>query len=366
MVNGDVISMPDKWEYPWYAAWDLAFHAIALAMVDVDFAKQQLELMLSERYLHPNGQIPAYEWNFGDVNPPVHAWATCSSTSTSKLADGEGRRRLPRALVPEAAAQLHLVGQPQGPDAAATCSRAASSASTTSACSTAARRCPPAAISSRPTAPRGWRSSSQNMLEIALELARQRPGLRRHGRQVRRALPLDRRRDGPHRRATPTRCGTRGRLLLRRAAAARRPRRRGSRCARWSACCRCARRRCFPPELLERIPELRDRIARTFLAPQPELAAQIAPTRGARATAAAQLLAILDEQKLRRVLARMLDENEFLEPARHPLAVALPPRRTRTSRGRRRRSTASTTCRPSRTAGCSAATPTGAGRSGCR
>jgi hypothetical protein len=76
MINDDIISMPDKWEYPWYAAWDLAFHAIALAGVDPDFAKQQLELMLSQTYLHPNGQIPAYEWNFSDVNPPVHAWAT--------------------------------------------------------------------------------------------------------------------------------------------------------------------------------------------------------------------------------------------------------------------------------------------------
>jgi hypothetical protein len=76
MVNADIISMPDKWEYPWYAAWDLAFHTVPLAMVDPDFAKEQLDLMLSEKYLHPNGQIPAYEWNFGDVNPPVHAWAT--------------------------------------------------------------------------------------------------------------------------------------------------------------------------------------------------------------------------------------------------------------------------------------------------
>jgi hypothetical protein len=76
MNNCDVISMPDKWEYPWYAAWDLAFHTMAFSLVDPSFAKQQLSLMLSSRYLHPNGQIPAYEWNFGDVNPPVHAWAT--------------------------------------------------------------------------------------------------------------------------------------------------------------------------------------------------------------------------------------------------------------------------------------------------
>jgi len=76
MVNHDVISMPDTWEYPWYAAWDLAFHTIPLGMVDPDFAKGQLDLMLSQAYLHPTGQIPAYEWAFGDVNPPVHAWAT--------------------------------------------------------------------------------------------------------------------------------------------------------------------------------------------------------------------------------------------------------------------------------------------------
>ena len=76
MFNGDIISMPDKWEYPWYAAWDLAFHTVALALVDFDFAKEQLLLMLRSLYSHPNGQIPAYEWNFSDVNPPVHAWAT--------------------------------------------------------------------------------------------------------------------------------------------------------------------------------------------------------------------------------------------------------------------------------------------------
>ena len=76
MLNSDVISMPDKWEYPWYAAWDLAFHTIALSLVDFDFAKEQLLLMLRTLYSHPSGQIPAYEWNFSDVNPPVHAWAT--------------------------------------------------------------------------------------------------------------------------------------------------------------------------------------------------------------------------------------------------------------------------------------------------
>ncbi|HKM83205.1 MAG TPA: hypothetical protein VJY15_19875 [Candidatus Acidoferrum sp.] len=75
LYNDDVISMPDKWEYPWYAAWDLAFHTIPLALVDPDYAKEQLILLLREWYMHPNGQLPAYEWAFGDVNPPVHAWA---------------------------------------------------------------------------------------------------------------------------------------------------------------------------------------------------------------------------------------------------------------------------------------------------
>jgi hypothetical protein len=75
MENADIFSMPDTWEYPWYASWDLAFHCVALALVDPQFAKKQLELVLGEAYLHPNGQIPAYEWNFSDVNPPVHAWA---------------------------------------------------------------------------------------------------------------------------------------------------------------------------------------------------------------------------------------------------------------------------------------------------
>jgi hypothetical protein len=90
MVNADVISMPDKWEYPWYAAWDLAFHVLALNVVDPDFAKDQLLLMLEPQYLHPSGQIPAYEWNFGDVNPPVHAWAAWYVYGQDKLLRGEG------------------------------------------------------------------------------------------------------------------------------------------------------------------------------------------------------------------------------------------------------------------------------------
>jgi hypothetical protein len=89
MMNKDIISMPDKWEYPWYAAWDLAFHTLPISIVDPDFAKQQMQLMLKGVYLHPNGQMPAYEWNFSDVNPPVHAFATLFLHRTEQALRGE-------------------------------------------------------------------------------------------------------------------------------------------------------------------------------------------------------------------------------------------------------------------------------------
>jgi hypothetical protein len=92
LYNADVISMPDKWEYPWYAAWDLAFHCIPLALVDPEFAKEQLILLLREWYMHPNGQLPAYEWALGDVNPPVHAWAAWRVYKIDKKRTGKGDR----------------------------------------------------------------------------------------------------------------------------------------------------------------------------------------------------------------------------------------------------------------------------------
>ncbi|HEY9769390.1 MAG TPA: hypothetical protein V6C71_13005 [Coleofasciculaceae cyanobacterium] len=90
--NAEIISMPDKWEYPWYAAWDLAFHALPLAVVDPEFAKEQLDVMTREWYMHPNGQLPAYEWAFGDVNPPVHAWATWRVYKIEQKMSGKGDR----------------------------------------------------------------------------------------------------------------------------------------------------------------------------------------------------------------------------------------------------------------------------------
>lgn len=89
----DIISMPDKWEYPWFAAWDLAFHALPLALVDAEFAKHQLDIMTREWYMHPNGQLPAYEWAFGDVNPPVHAWATWRVYKIEQKQTGKGDRK---------------------------------------------------------------------------------------------------------------------------------------------------------------------------------------------------------------------------------------------------------------------------------
>ncbi|HEX9147300.1 MAG TPA: glucosidase, partial [Candidatus Binatia bacterium] len=93
LYNADIISMPDKWEYPWYASWDLAFHCIAMALVDPDFAKEQLILLLREWYMHPNGQLPAYEWALSDVNPPVHAWAAWRVYKLEKRRRGVGDRK---------------------------------------------------------------------------------------------------------------------------------------------------------------------------------------------------------------------------------------------------------------------------------
>jgi hypothetical protein len=98
MLSGHVISMPDKWEYPWFASWDLAFHTIALASVDIDFAKEQLNLLLKQIYLHPTGQIPAYEWNFSDVNPPVQGWAALFLYRTEQALRGKGDQHFLKTL----------------------------------------------------------------------------------------------------------------------------------------------------------------------------------------------------------------------------------------------------------------------------
>ena len=106
----DIMSMPDKWEYPWFAAWDMAFHCVTLAHVDPAFAKYQLTLLGREWFQHPNGAMPAYEWAFDDVNPPVQAWAALEVFAI----DGGRDSRVPRPGLRQAAGELHLVGQPRG------------------------------------------------------------------------------------------------------------------------------------------------------------------------------------------------------------------------------------------------------------
>ena len=154
----DVISMPDKWEYPWFAAWDLAFHVWSRwpSSTRRPSPKASCCCCSASGTCTRTGRLPAYEWAFDDVNPPVHAWA-CWRVYRSTGERGPPRHAVPGADLSEAAAELHLVGQPQGPQTGRTCSPAASWGWTTSACSTATSRCPPAARWNRPTARPGWR-----------------------------------------------------------------------------------------------------------------------------------------------------------------------------------------------------------------
>ena len=115
VYNLDVLSVPDKWEYPWFAAWDTAFHCIVLARLDPEWAKRQVVLLLREWYMHPSGQLPAYEWDFSDANPPVHAHAARRVYEITRELTGEADTAVSRRGLSQAAAQFHLVGQPQGP-----------------------------------------------------------------------------------------------------------------------------------------------------------------------------------------------------------------------------------------------------------
>ena len=155
--NADVISMPDKWEYPWYAAWDLAFHCIPLALIDSGFAKHQLELLTREWYMHPNGQIPAYEWAFGDVNPPVHAWSAWRVYQIDrKQKRRQGRRQIPGAGVSQAHVEFHLVGESQGRRRSQCVSGRISGPGQHRRVRPQRASCPPAATSTNPTARAGW------------------------------------------------------------------------------------------------------------------------------------------------------------------------------------------------------------------
>ena len=303
--------MPDKWEYPWYAAWDLAFHTVPLALVDSDFAKEQLTLLLREWYMHPNGQLPAYEWAFGDVNPPVHAWAVWRVYKIEKKRRGVGDRAfLARAFHKlllnftwwvnrkDAEGNNVFEGGFLGLDNIGVFDRS--------------RPLPTGGHLEQSDGTSWMAMYSLNLLAIAMELASEDPAYEdvaskfwEHFIYIAHAMTnLGQRR---HRAVE-----RRGRLLLRRAAPARRHAtpaegaldgRVDSAVRRRDARARDARRSC--PGSAKRLD--------WFIEHRPDLTANVAcmrtPGRGAR-----RLLAVVDATRLERVLRVMLDEQEFLSP----------------------------------------------------
>jgi hypothetical protein len=309
MVNADIISMPDKWEYPWYAAWDLAFHTLALSMVDGDLAHQQLDLMLRERYLHPNGQIPAYEWNFGDVNPPVHAWAVWFVYQMGRESGAPDKNFLKHAFQKlllnftwwvnrkDASGRNVFEGGFLGLDNIGVFDRS----------------------SPLPTGGRleqadgtAWMVFfSQCMLEIALELAAEDPvyedmALKFLEHFLRIGSAMDRlgehademwdEEDGFFYDVLRLPGGQATRLKVR------------SMVGLLPLCATTVVNRAT----LVQFPSLLER-AKWFLGRNPDLAARMAPPDQANASGYV-LLSLLNEAKLRRVLTRLLDENEFLSP----------------------------------------------------
>jgi hypothetical protein len=309
MYNGDIISMPDKWEYPWYAAWDLAFHVIALTLVDPDFGKRQLGLMLRERYMHPNGQIPAYEWNFGDVNPPVHAWSTIFTYRLERVKKGEGdkewlKNSFQKLLLnftwwvnrKDRSGRNVFEGGFLGLDNIGVFDRSAP--------------LPTGGYLEQADGTAWMALFCQNMMEIAGELAMNDPAYEdmalkftEHFLWIASSMAhmggdtgMWDEEDGFYYDVLRLPNGQSQRLKVR------------SMVGLLPLCAATV----FDGVLLEKAPEVADRL-KWFLHARPELVATIhSPTKPG---CAGRLLAsILDETKLRRVLARMLDENEFLSP----------------------------------------------------
>jgi hypothetical protein len=309
MHNGDVISMPDKWEYPWYAAWDLAFHVLALTLVDPEFGKDQLGLMLRERYIHPNGQIPAYEWNFGDVNPPVHAWATIFTYRLERAQRGEGDREWLKASFQKLLlnftwwvnrkdryGQNVFEGGFLGLDNIGVFDRSSPL---------------PTGGHLEQADGTAWMALfSQNMLEIAVELAMEDPGYLdmttkfvEHFLWIASAMihlgkdtGMWDEEDGFFYDVLRTPDGQSQRLKVR------------SMVGLLPLCAATV----FEGELVAKHPELKEHVD-WFLEQRPEIAAGIHDPRKV-GFAGRRLAAILDETRLRRVLAKMLDEDEFLSP----------------------------------------------------
>ena len=310
MVTDDVISMPDKWEYPWFAAWDLAFHCVALSMVDIDFAKHQLDLLLRELYLHPNGQIPAYEWNFGDVNPPVHAWATMYVYNMEKEQRGEGdvnwlKHSFQKLLLnftwwvnrKDPSGKNVFEGGFLGLDNIGIFDRSAP--------------LPTGGFLEQADGTAWMALYSQNMLEIASELAKYDPTYEdmaskfvEHFFWI--AGAMDRmgehqdemwdEQDGFFYDLLRMPNGDGMRLKVR------------SMVGLLPLCATTV----FPPEIRKSMPRMLDK-AVTFIRDHPELTANIAPPNRSAVTDR-NILAIVNEDKMRRILERMLDENEFLSP----------------------------------------------------
>ena len=360
MYNGDIISMPDKWEYPWYAAWDLAFHVIALTLVDPDFGKQQLKLMLRERYMHPNGQIPAYEWNFGDVNPPVHAWSTIFTYRLEKAAAGEGDKEWLKSIFQKLLLNFTwwvnrkdrtgrnvFEGGFLGLDNIGVFDRSAPL---------------PTGGHLEQADGTAWMALfCQNMLEIAIELAMTDADYAdmavkfvEHFLWIASAMArlggdtgMWDEEDGFFYDVLRLPDGRAERLKVR------------SMVGLLPLCAATV----FDGVLLEKYPDIKDRLGR-FLEARPELRAAIHDP-VLTGVAGRRLTSIVDETKLRRILAKMLDENEFLSPcgirslsrfhANHPYVIHVGGQEFRVD-----------TCRPSPTPACSAATRTGGARSGCR
>src|SRR3990170_4006191 len=308
MVNDDVISMPDKWEYPWYAAWDLGFHTIALDMVDIDFAKEQLELMLREVYLHPNGQIPAYEWNFSDVNPPVHAFASFFLYYTEKQLYGQGDIEFLKKIFgklmlnftwwvnrKDRTGRNIFEGGFLGLDNIGVFDRSAP--------------LPTGGFLEQADGTAWMAMFCQNMLEIALELALHDPiyeemALKFVEHFLWIASAMDRigvqhdemwdEEDGFFYDLLRFPDGSATRLKVR------------SLVGLLPMCATTF----YDKEVVDRFPKFKERVL-TRIRRMPELVATIHPPEKP-GVAGRHLLAILDEKKLRRVLSRMLDENEFL------------------------------------------------------
>jgi hypothetical protein len=310
MLNADVLSMPDKWEYPWFAAWDLAFHAVPLAMVDSDFAKHQLETMLRDVYLHPSGQIPAYEWNFGDVNPPVHAWATLTVYNMEKETRGRGdtaflRTAFHKLLMnftwwvnrKDPTGRNVFEGGFLGLDNVGVFDRS--------------KPLPTGGFLEQADGTAWMAFFALNMLDIAVELAEDDPlyvelavKFIEHFLWI--AAAMDRvgvqqdemwdEEDGFFYDLLRFPDGSGSRLKVRSVV----------------GLLSIAAVAVLPHELVERYPEMTARVRR-FLDRHPEVIANITPP-NQPGVAGRRLLGLLNERKLRRVLARLLDEGEFLSP----------------------------------------------------